>query len=376
MWAWAAEVPPELGAARLREAIAAPTLWGRARVAGSGAHAENIRTQTAARDALALFETLTGHATRRALVRAGTRQPHRRTHRLQRRPRAAVRDPAAHGRPSRPGSANELRRSELASAPPTSRSHVAGRRHIDPAARRRLGRLPARGRVGAAAGGPPAPFRRSTSRSPPTCRSAPASPRPPRSRGATASALNDLLGHRSRPTALPGSAARAENEAVGAPTGDHGPDGVDALRAGLGDLPDCRSLDPAVAARHRGGRTRDPRDRHPGEHALSTGGYRERRASCEAAAGLWACRPCATSIADLPPPRSSMDDVTFRRVRHSSPRTSACSTPWAGATGCLVASAICSSRPTCRCATTSRSRPPSSTPRSRPRSPREPSARG
>jgi galactokinase len=53
------------------------------------------------------------------------------------------------------------------------------------------------------------------------------------------------------------------------------------------------------------------------KHAHSTGGYRERRASCELGAsimGVPALRD--VSIADLPRAHELMDDVTFRRVRH------------------------------------------------------------
>jgi galactokinase len=52
-------------------------------------------------------------------------------------------------------------------------------------------------------------------------------------------------------------------------------------------------------------------------HAHSTGGYRERRASCELGArimGVPALRDL--SVDDLPAAQERMDDVTFRRVRH------------------------------------------------------------
>src|SRR6478736_1970644 len=53
------------------------------------------------------------------------------------------------------------------------------------------------------------------------------------------------------------------------------------------------------------------------EHQHASGGYRERRASCDAGAaalGVASLRDIAPG--DLPRARELLDDVTFRRVRH------------------------------------------------------------
>lgn len=53
------------------------------------------------------------------------------------------------------------------------------------------------------------------------------------------------------------------------------------------------------------------------KHSHSTGGYRERRASCEQGAELLGIRSLRDAgVEDLPRAADLMDDVTFRRVRH------------------------------------------------------------
>jgi galactokinase len=53
------------------------------------------------------------------------------------------------------------------------------------------------------------------------------------------------------------------------------------------------------------------------KHAHSTGGYGERRASCEKGAAIMGVKSLRdVSVADLPRAEELMDDVTFRRVRH------------------------------------------------------------
>jgi galactokinase len=53
------------------------------------------------------------------------------------------------------------------------------------------------------------------------------------------------------------------------------------------------------------------------KHAHATGGYGERRASCELGAKLLGIRSLRdASVADLPRAAAAMDEVTFRRVRH------------------------------------------------------------
>ena len=136
--------------------------------------------------------------------------------------------------------------------------------------------------------------------------------------GATASALNDLWRTGLDGPALARVGRRAENEAVGAPTGI-----MDQMASMLGApdtaiFLDCRSLEArpvplGVAEAGLAILVIDTRVKH----AHSTGGYRERRASCERGAtlmGVSALRDVAN--ADLPRARDLMDAFTFRRVRH------------------------------------------------------------
>lgn len=136
--------------------------------------------------------------------------------------------------------------------------------------------------------------------------------------GATATALNDLWHTGLDRTALARVGRRAENEAVGAPTGI-----MDQMASMLGETDaaiflDCRSLDAqlvtvGVAEAGLAILVMDTRVKH----AHSTGGYGERRASCELGAeimGVPSLRDVSTS--DLPRAEERMDDVTFRRVRH------------------------------------------------------------
>lgn len=136
--------------------------------------------------------------------------------------------------------------------------------------------------------------------------------------GAAASALNDLWATGLDRTALARVGRRAENEAVGAPTGI-----MDQMASMLGERDaaiflDCRSLEAqlvplGVAEAGLAILVMDTRVKH----AHSTGGYGERRASCELGAeimGVPALRD--VSVDDLPRAQELMDDVTFRRVRH------------------------------------------------------------
>ncbi|WP_144874687.1 galactokinase [Microbacterium sp. 1.5R] len=135
---------------------------------------------------------------------------------------------------------------------------------------------------------------------------------------ATASALNDLWGAGLDRTALARIGRRAENEAVGAPTGI-----MDQMASMLGETDaaiflDCRSLEAEAVAVGviDAGLEVLVIDTHV-SHAHSTGGYRERRASCEKGAellGVLSLRDVDT--ADLARAERVMDDVTFRRVRH------------------------------------------------------------
>ncbi|BDV32024.1 galactokinase [Microbacterium terricola] len=136
--------------------------------------------------------------------------------------------------------------------------------------------------------------------------------------GATASALNDVWGLGLDRVALAKVGRTAENEAVGAPTGI-----MDQMAAMLGRADaaiflDCRSLEAQVIdlGFAAAGLELLVMDTHV-KHAHSTGGYGERRASCELGArimGVPALRDL--SVADLDRAQGLMDDVTFRRVRH------------------------------------------------------------
>ncbi|MFF9565432.1 galactokinase [Leifsonia sp. NPDC014704] len=136
--------------------------------------------------------------------------------------------------------------------------------------------------------------------------------------GAVAVALNDLwrLGFDRRTLARVGQ--RAENVAVGAPTGI-----MDQSASLLGERDaavflDCRSLDSEVVPLGLEAAALEILIIDTGvTHSHATGGYAERRASCEEGArilGVDALRD--VSVGDLDRARELMDDVTFRRVRH------------------------------------------------------------
>ncbi|MFE6997096.1 galactokinase [Microbacterium sp. NPDC057659] len=136
--------------------------------------------------------------------------------------------------------------------------------------------------------------------------------------GAVASALNDLWELGLDPVALARAGRRAENEAVGAPTGI-----MDQMASMLGvadaaTFLDCRTLETqSVPTGFTDAGLEllviDTRVKH----AHSTGGYRDRRDACERGAtimGVPALRD--VSVDDLSRAAELMDDVTFRRVRH------------------------------------------------------------
>jgi len=135
---------------------------------------------------------------------------------------------------------------------------------------------------------------------------------------AVALALNDVWRLGLERTALARVGRQAENEVVGAPTGI-----MDQSAALLGEKDsavflDCRSLETRIIGL---GLDRDDlviliMDTGV-QHAHATGGYADRRASCERGArmlGVESLRDVA--VADLPRARDVLDDVTFRRVRH------------------------------------------------------------
>lgn len=136
--------------------------------------------------------------------------------------------------------------------------------------------------------------------------------------GSVASALNELWGLELDPVTLAQVGRRAENEAVGAPTGI-----MDQMASMLGrpdaaTFLDCRTLETrsvptGFTAEHLEVLVMDTQVKH----SHSTGGYRERRASCERGAELLGIRSLRDAdVSDLPRAAELMDDVTFRRVRH------------------------------------------------------------
>ncbi|WP_100814742.1 galactokinase [Microbacterium lacus] len=136
--------------------------------------------------------------------------------------------------------------------------------------------------------------------------------------GATASALNDLWALGLSPLELAKIGRTAENDAVGAPTGIM--DQVASMlgRADAATFLDCRTL--ATESIDLGFDAAGLRllviDTGV-KHSHATGGYGERRASCElgaASMGVPALRDL--TLDDLPRAQALLDDVTFRRVRH------------------------------------------------------------
>jgi len=111
---------------------------------------------------------------------------------------------------------------------------------------------------------------------------------------------------------------RAENDAAGAPTGIMDQSASLLGRRDAAVFLDCRSLDASVVDLGFAAAGLEILVVDTGvKHSHATGGYRERRASCEAGAaalGVPALRD--VSVDDLDRARGLLDDVTFRRVRH------------------------------------------------------------
>jgi galactokinase len=135
---------------------------------------------------------------------------------------------------------------------------------------------------------------------------------------AVALALDDLWRLGLARPALARVGQLAENEFVGAPTGI-----MDQSASLLGEADaavflDCRTLASEVVPLGfaAAGLTLLVMDTGV-SHSHATGGYGERRASCEAgAAALGVASLRDLTIDDLPRARAELDDVTFRRVRH------------------------------------------------------------
>ncbi len=135
---------------------------------------------------------------------------------------------------------------------------------------------------------------------------------------AVALALNDVwqLGLDRRTLARVGQ--RAENVAVGAPTGI-----MDQSASLLGEADhavflDCRTLESELVplGLAEAGLAILVIDTGV-KHSHATGGYGERRAACErGAAAMGASSLRDLTVDDLPRAQQSLDDVTFRRIRH------------------------------------------------------------
>jgi galactokinase len=131
-------------------------------------------------------------------------------------------------------------------------------------------------------------------------------------------ALNDVWQLGLTPETLARVGQKAENDAVGAPTGIMDQSASLLGRRDAAVFLDCRSLDAEVIplGLEAEGLTIVVIDTHV-EHQHASGGYRERRASCEKGAevlGVESLRE--VDVDDLPRARELLDEVTFRRVRH------------------------------------------------------------
>jgi galactokinase len=136
--------------------------------------------------------------------------------------------------------------------------------------------------------------------------------------GAVAAALNDVWAAGLDRVALARVGRTAENDAVGAPTGI-----MDQMASMLGEADAATFLDCRTLATRPVGLGFAPAGLAVlvidtlVTHAHSSGGYRERRASCEAgAAGLGVASLRDVGVDDLPRAQEVLDDETFRRVRH------------------------------------------------------------
>ncbi|PPF67994.1 galactokinase [Rathayibacter sp. AY1E6] len=111
---------------------------------------------------------------------------------------------------------------------------------------------------------------------------------------------------------------RAENVAVGAPTGIMDESASLFGKRDAAVFLDCRSLDTEVVPLgfEEAGLVLLVVDTRV-EHAHATGGYAERRASCElGAATLGVPSLRELTVDDLPRAQELLDDVTYRRVKH------------------------------------------------------------
>ena len=136
--------------------------------------------------------------------------------------------------------------------------------------------------------------------------------------GATATALNELWGLGLDAVTLAQAGRRAENEAVGAPTGIMDQMASMLGRADAATFLDCRTLETrSIPTGFTAAGLEVLVIDTQVKHAHSTGGYRERRDACERGAALLGIRSLRDAcVADLPRAAELMDEVTLRRVRH------------------------------------------------------------
>jgi len=133
---------------------------------------------------------------------------------------------------------------------------------------------------------------------------------------AVALALNDVwqLGMDRRMLARVGQ--RAENEMVGAPTGIMDQSASLLGRTDAAVFLDCRSLESEVIDLGFSAAGLELLVIDTGvEHQHATGGYADRRASCERGAAVLGVSSLR-DVTDLSAARDLLDDETFRRVRH------------------------------------------------------------
>ncbi|MCW3493283.1 galactokinase [Microbacterium sp. SSM24] len=136
--------------------------------------------------------------------------------------------------------------------------------------------------------------------------------------GATAAALAETWALDVDRVDLARAGRTAENEAVGAPTGIMDQMASMLGRADAAIFLDCRTLRTEVVELGFAPAGLELVVIDTGvKHSHATGGYGERRASCERGAALLGV-PALRDVtpADLPRAHALMDDVTFRRVRH------------------------------------------------------------
>ena len=136
--------------------------------------------------------------------------------------------------------------------------------------------------------------------------------------GAVAVAIDELWGLGLDRRTLARVGRLAENEAVGAPTGIMDQSAVLLGQRDSGVLLDCRSLESRIVplAFEAQGLALLVIDTRV-EHSHASGGYTERRASCEkGAAGLGVASLRDVTVGDLERAERVLDDETFRRVRH------------------------------------------------------------